>query len=430
MKKKKFTLNAKIADNPSQKEPFNSIKSMHELANNPIGNILFPSIKNHKSELEKLYKQAKELSSLPDEFNEAFGELGWFITSSMNLELVKNALRTADLKGLDEAELVLTNSIDEQYLSALLLRVRYRDIFETRYRLIDLAKDDYLAGRYHSCIPLLLSLIDGIVNDLTQHVGIFSENVDVTAYDSLAGHETGLQSIAKIFRTSRKKTNIEPITIPYRNGIMHGKDLAFDNKIVAAKCWHLLLAIVDWHNDIKYPKQHKQEKTLKEVLEDHRQHQINMDDFNKRFEAYKPRDFNKLYKFPILDTEINQVLDDTPEKCVVDFMEHLKLHRFGLIAPILFQDDEKRMKQRISNIAKDFKGVKINHYKILDIEDQAPARSFLIIAVELSVAQNDFSTKQIEVHLNYMDNEGNAMVRDTPNGQWIILPSVLQSLLY
>jgi hypothetical protein len=77
-----------------------------------------------------------------------------------------------------------------------------------------LAKVDYLAKRYHACISLLLSLTDGLVNNISKHVGLFAENSDMTAWDSIAAHETGLQSLAKILGRGRNKTNEDDITIP------------------------------------------------------------------------------------------------------------------------------------------------------------------------------------------------------------------------
>lgn len=54
--------------------------------------------------------------------------------------------------------------------------------------------------------------------------------------DSIAAHETGLKALARIMGRGRNRTNEEIISVPYRNGILHGRDLAFDNKVVAAKC--------------------------------------------------------------------------------------------------------------------------------------------------------------------------------------------------
>lgn len=418
----------KIKDNPSFTELIKPIEGLHQIINNPFIKFAFPDFKLYEfeNEIKKIHQEANELATLPDKFNDTFENTGWFITNSMSIDIVKEALSVAILKNIDEAENFLANSINEAYLNRLFLTIRWRQIFDKRMRLFELVKVDYLEERYHACIPLLLSLIDGLVDELTKHVGIFSENVDVTAFDSLAGHETGLQTISKILRSPRKKVNEDSITIPYRNGILHGKELSFDNKIVAAKCWHLLSAIVDWHNDIKFPKEKKEEKTLNEVFSEHQEHRKKMLDFEERFTNYSARDFSQIYNFPILDIQIEVILENSPEKIVVLFLEYMKNHKFGMITPLLFQFEERKMKERTSQIAKDFRNIEINSYKIVNIEDTAPAMSK--VDIEINFIQRQNITKNLIIYLSYVDKNGNPLIRDTPNGLWIISSSILMNL--
>lgn len=72
------------------------------------------------------------------------------------------------------------------------------------------------------------------------------ENVNLEAWDSIADHHTGLTVLARIFQTGRRKQTTEPLTTPYRNGILHGVDLGYDNQMVATKTWAALFAIRDW----------------------------------------------------------------------------------------------------------------------------------------------------------------------------------------
>ncbi len=88
-------------------------------------------------------------------------------------------------------------------------------------------------------------MIDGIVNDLKQK-GFFTSGVDISAWNSIAAHDSGLNSIKQIFDKTRKRTTEQKITIPYRHGILHGRDLGYANKYVAAKVWGTLYAIRDW----------------------------------------------------------------------------------------------------------------------------------------------------------------------------------------
>lgn len=44
----------------------------------------------------------------------------------------------------------------------------------------------------------------------------------------------------------RPKTNADPISMPYRNGILHGRDINFANVHVACKCLMLMFAVAEW----------------------------------------------------------------------------------------------------------------------------------------------------------------------------------------
>jgi hypothetical protein len=117
-----------------------------------------------------------------------------------------------------------------------------------------------------------------------------SEGADLTAWDSMAAHDQGLERFADLFRKSRKKTRTEEISVPYRNGIMHGMDLEYDNEIVAAKCWAALFAVREWalkaENGELTPPPEEPEPTLAEVLEKEQQIQ----ESKKKREEWEPRD--------------------------------------------------------------------------------------------------------------------------------------------
>ncbi|MDD2892255.1 MAG: hypothetical protein PHQ95_04790, partial [Candidatus Gracilibacteria bacterium] len=243
---KKKLRSKKIVDNPSSRKLLDPIKGMNQLITLqkflPKAFHFLPNLDQHTDELKVLEEQVTDLLYLPDRFNDLFAEHGWIASESMSVEIMKTAIALADKQGIIDAEALLTEYYHEKNtLDFLFLRIRWYEVFSKRIRLLDLAREDYEAKRYHACIPLLLALIDGIVNDLSRHVGLFAENSDLTVWDSIAGHETGLQYISGIFKQPRKKTNEEIITIPFRNGILHGRELAFDNPTVAAKCWAILL---------------------------------------------------------------------------------------------------------------------------------------------------------------------------------------------
>jgi len=116
----------------------------------------------------------------------------------------------------------------------MISRLKGIEEFQPRAWLIYKALDDYLAERYHACVPVVLMMIDGFVNDLEQK-GFFATNIDLTVWDTIAAHDSGLNTLTTIFGKSRTKTTSEEINSPYRNGILHGRDLGYDNRKVAAK---------------------------------------------------------------------------------------------------------------------------------------------------------------------------------------------------
>jgi hypothetical protein len=94
-------------------------------------------------------------------------------------------------------------------------------------------------------------VLDGMVNEIYlkaygHHRGFYANDSDLTACDSISAHTKGLALLAKTLCRSRNKTRTEEILIPYRHGIVHGTDLNYDNKIVAAKTWAALFATRSW----------------------------------------------------------------------------------------------------------------------------------------------------------------------------------------
>ncbi|MBR8699155.1 hypothetical protein I8F96_02705 [Enterococcus casseliflavus] len=109
----------------------------------------------------------------------------------------------------------------------------------------------------------MLTLVDGIVNDINP-TGLFADATDLDVWDSIAGHSIGLNSLVDILKTNRTKTNVEPIYLPYRNGILHSRELNYNNKIVAIKTFAILFYVNDWIQSLE------SEKRRKEYLEEKR----------------------------------------------------------------------------------------------------------------------------------------------------------------
>ncbi len=60
----------------------------------------------------------------------------------------------------------------------------------------------------------------------------------------------GLPDLVKLMALPRRHTTAGRIDVPYRHGILHGLDLGYGNRLVAAKAWAALFSLRDWA--IKY----------------------------------------------------------------------------------------------------------------------------------------------------------------------------------
>ena len=239
--------NKKIQDNPSYAKMREEMKGFSTLSNF-IG--LFglggKQWKEVKKQFPELKNQLEELSTTPDKFNEYYAQRGWVAHESINFDSMKKAVKFAESGKIEEGEEVLIDQYSPENMKFKIHWLKNEDAFEIRYDLILKAFDDYKEERYHSCVPLVLMLTDGAVNDITKSKGFFAEGTEVTAWDSIAGHSSGLNVLKDIFTVGRNKTSKEKISIPYRNGILHGRDLGYANKKVAAKAWAAMFAIRDW----------------------------------------------------------------------------------------------------------------------------------------------------------------------------------------
>src|SRR5699024_9614446 len=136
--------------------------------------------------------------------------------------------------------------------------------FSVRNNLIEHFFEDHFTGRYYASVPLALIIIDGAVNDFTKSKGFFAEGTSIDAWDCLVGCSDGLAKLKGIFNQKRTKTNTEVITLPYRNGILHGRDLNYANEYVSCKCVSLMFAVADWMK-MKNSEETRKEKYEKSV---------------------------------------------------------------------------------------------------------------------------------------------------------------------
>lgn len=420
----------KIKDNPTSAELLQTVEGMKHLSK-IVSFLEKLGIKNAKlskafEQVPDLVQKTNDLIHLPDRFNDHFSKVGWVAHESMNMELMKEAVKLADADRFAEAEHLLTEHYDEETLHWGLTFMKGLEEYRPREELAQKAKEDYLAGRYHACIPVVLTIIDGIVNDIEQK-GFFAQGVDLTAWDSIAAHSSGLQELANLFNESRKKTTTEKITIPYRHGILHGRDLGYANEIVAAKTWAALFAIKDWALAIKQGGKHPKEKEPEPGLMEIRKSYAKVQEEKSKIEAWKPRMLTVGKDCP--ETGVPEVYEaESPERTLALFMQYWMKNNYGGMAQLIKTFGDIPGSGHAGDVRENFQDKLIKDFRFLNIADKAPAATEITVEVDISYNNRPIK-KEIQVRLLHEDEAGNPIIGDEPKGKWLILDHSFNSII-
>lgn len=121
-------------------------------------------------------------------------------------------------------------------------------LFRERARLLDLAAEHHLAGRYDASIPLLLAHIEGIVLDVTGGKKYFTkrpgQKADVVDPHDLAGIDACMAVLQLAYGEDVYATQAKGSLS--RHGVLHGRELAYDTRVNSAKTWSVMDAVVHW----------------------------------------------------------------------------------------------------------------------------------------------------------------------------------------
>jgi len=426
----------KIADLPSYSKIRKDVQGA-----NTIGKVIqflsFFGIKNDRlneafSKFPELRKEVEHLSTLPDKFNKHFSRLGWISHESMNSLLMERAVDLANKGDIDKAEGILANYFTSAEIQWLKHRLKAFPTFSIRFELIEKAYIDTLERRFHSCVPLLLTIIDGVVNDISNSKGFFSEHTELKAWDSVAAHSSGLTAIKDIFNASRKTTSTEEIFLPYRNGILHGRDLKFDNRLVVGKCWATLFAVNDWAIALKEEKENppipekqltiaESWRELKKTLVEHQEWKVKNDLRRKELDNWKPREN--------INIEPSNFNEFSPEKIAFEIVESWKNENYGKIAKLIhrFSDEEINIGFEAGKIRRELECKKLHSFTIKSIKDETPAISEITMNVVYQLYDEEKS-KEIVLRMICKADDGQMGMNGKENMNWEFIDSFFYSL--
>ncbi len=421
--------NGRIQDLPSVKKLLDDIHTLEQFKRalpllRPVLRLLRVQVEQMEAALaqaEALAGPAHELATLPDRFNEVFASRGWIMYEMMNVEVTRAAVAKATAGDLDGAERDLVDHYDAEQIRHQLIWMGNVKAFRPRLRLAELARVDYVEGRYHACVPVVLALLDGLVNDLGPR-GFFAEGVNLEAWDSVAAHSSGLAELAKVLGKPCRKTRSESIALPYRHGILHGLDLGYDNKMVAAKAWAALFATRDWalkveRGQVTAPPT-PPKPTWGQIL---RQLRENVDD-KARLEAWVPRTIRPGEDIPA-SGEPEAYEEGMPEQRLAEFLVYWRARNYGRMAQCLLYSpyrQEQGLNKVAGRLRADYDARRLKAFAMLELRDEAPA--ITVIRTKLIYDEGESEREHIvEYRLVYEDAAGRPLVRGKVGGAWKVV---------
>lgn len=374
--------------------------------------------------LDSMKDQLDRLATIPDKFNDIFAPFGWIMYEMMNLDVAERAISLAENESIDVAEHELANYYTPEQVKWRLLTMYGVMVFHSRMELANKALIDYQEGRYHACVPVVLALLDGMVNEIHGKQkglrrGFSSEQADLEAWDSIAGHSKGLNELKKIFNTGRYSTVTDPITIPYRNGIMHGMDLGYDNNVVAAKTWAALFAAREWalkaEQGLLEEQPEEPRKSWKEVF-----HVIDeLNKVKKYQDEWVPREWTPQEETMILDSNIFN--KQTPEHNLAEFLLLWKQKNFGKMGNHLSRymngHEAKAFPAQIRGI---YSTLQFTSFRVERIVETAPSIT-LVCGVVGYIGGGSSVVKSITVRIIAETPEGEMALRITDGTIWRVM---------
>lgn len=335
-----------------------------------------------KAEFEKLIRNAQR-------YNDLFASRGWVVYDSLDPEHQAQAVAAYDHDGMEEAERVILSYYSPDKVREHRPLLRRSSAGQCRVELIDLAYDDFGEARYHAVVLNLVTIIDGIVND-TIGRGFHSDTTILDCWGSVTNVDGMLEQIRDIYCTARNKTRTDPIDMPYRHGILHGRDLGYANNVVAAKCWCFLFAVADWAVNKETENERKARREPESVAEAIEQAERIRREYGPSLEA--SASFKENYADASYIACINEDPSKTefhsPEKRLVEFLEYWKSRNYGKMAAYFC----KSVSKTPGVVRREYDDKGLSSYSIIDIYNRGSGLSNVGVRLLYQSGEEEYST--------------------------------------
>lgn len=235
---------------PSIRNQVEKMPSVIELRKQIRGLSIVSSLlgnKETKQDAKKIEEELNETLKIVEQFYSILGKRNWVFSDALNLDRVKEILGKDNA---DKVEKALIAYLKEPCVLEMQIdRLNSFPDMRPRLALLRKAEIDYREGRYYSSTLVVVTVMDGFVNDANKasRTGLHAlKPEELASEDCVATVFAGLPSVQRIFTKTARKRIDTPLYEVQRHALMHGMATDFDNDIIASKAWCMLFAIADW----------------------------------------------------------------------------------------------------------------------------------------------------------------------------------------
>jgi hypothetical protein len=197
-------------------------------------------------------------------------------------------------------------------------------------------------------------------------------------------------------------TRTEEIRIPHRHGIVHGMDLGYNNRYVAAKCWAALFAVRDWaikaaRDKLSPPELEPEvETTLWETIESFRaiRHETEW------LKQWQPRDVVVGVSIPATG-EAQDYPPGTPEQKIAEFLHYWLKDNYGYMAKCY----APMLQTRPIDVRNTFEHRQLLGFELMEVNEVTPAVADIKAKLQIKM-NDDVSSPIYEFRLAASDEEG------------------------
>lgn len=363
-----------------------------------------PSRRDLQVQVSELEDQMASVAETVDDFYRILGPRNWLFTDTLSLRDV-DWLTKSHKDDPADAERALIQHQDDT-LDVAVLRLAQRAGLRERFHLIETALADYQVARYPGMIHLLISVMDGFVNDVTRQDprrrGLHAQSgEDMEAWDSVVSHTQGLARVhEEIFSKPFYNLVSDEVTELYRNGIVHGTVVNFGNKIVAAKAWNYLFAVVDWATAReKVAVEPTEQSTWREIRAD----LGDIEETRTHVDAWEPR---------VLGPSDPGFEADSVHRRVVEFFGLWRQRNWGHISELTTRRVGAAAIATPREIKQEYSPLVLESWEIREVRHEAPAIATVDCAI--SVAGDVHRATLRWVH----ESEEGSVRAETQDGEW------------